>query len=163
MRDFSKVSPSLWQSRRFTGLSSDDARYAYLYLLTCEHQTSAGCCRLPDAYAAADLRWPVERYRKARLELIDAELIKWDDDTSVVMITRWFKFSPPMNEKHLQGIRHILERLPSQDIWEEATAELEAIVAAMPRARAGQALNPEESGKGAGKSWTGWKPRAVGG
>jgi hypothetical protein len=46
------------------------------------------------------------------------------------MVTRWFRFNPPMNEKHLIGIRHILERLPSQTIWADATAELDETLAA---------------------------------
>jgi hypothetical protein len=135
MRDFSKVSPTLWHSERFNHLATDDARYAYLYLLTCEHQTSAGCYRLPDAYAAADLHWPVERYQKARAELEKAELIHFDAANSVLMVTRWFRFNPPMNEKHLKGIRHILERLPSQPIRFEAAVELDELVAATAKAK----------------------------
>ena len=69
MREYSKVSPNVWHSSRFNSLPSDDARYVFLYLATSMHQTSAGACLLPEAYAAADLKWPVERYRKALAEL----------------------------------------------------------------------------------------------
>ena len=48
MREFSKVSPAVWQSERFHSLPSDDGRYVHLYLLTNDHQNSAGCYRLPD-------------------------------------------------------------------------------------------------------------------
>ena len=137
MRDFSKISPALWHSQRFNTLPSDDGRYLYLYFLTCEHQNSAGCYRLPDGYACHDVQWPQERYQKARSQLIDAELIGFDDACSVVMICRWFKHNPPMNEKHLIGIERILEKLPSiaiqsaaqdalNEAWESIAAEKQA-------------------------------------
>lgn len=161
MRDFSKVSPSLWHSERFIGLASDDARYTYLYLLTSEHQTSAGCYRLPDAYAAADLRWPVERYEQARSELVKAGLIRFDAAASVLMITRWFRFNPPMNPKHHQGIRHILERLPSQAICADATAELDECLTNAAKAKAEREPKHPAGEKAASNPWAGWKPRAA--
>ena len=160
MRDFSKVSPSLWHSDRFNNLPSDDGRYTYLYLLTCEHQTSAGAYRLPDAYAAADLNWPVERYRKARAELVAADLVKFDSAASVVMITRWFKFNPPMNTSHLKGILHTLHRLPSDVIRGESVAELEAIQAAADAAKAAAAEGKPGAEKKPAKDWSNWRPRS---
>lgn len=161
MRDYSKVSPSVWHSERFNSLGSDDARYTYIYLLTCSHQTSAGCYFLPTAYAAADLRWPVERYQRALSELISASLISHDAAANVVRITRWFKFNAPMNDKHLKGIRHILERLPSQKIWAEATAELDEVMTRAAKAMAEKEAKQEAGGKAPGTSWAGWKPRAA--
>lgn len=160
MRDFSKVSPSIWHSERFNSLPSDDARYAYLYLLTSGHQTSAGCYRLPDAYAAADLRWSVERYLRARSELVAAGLIKHDAAACVVMITRWFRFNAPQNGNHLKSIRAVLERLPSQDIWAAATAELDAAIDAMAKAKAEKEAKQEATAK-PGNTWSNWKPKAA--
>lgn len=120
MRDFSKISPAVWQSPRFNNLPSDGERLLYLYLLTSSHQTSAGCYQLPDGYACADLKWELERYRTARQVLVDSELILFDQENGVVMITRWFKHNPPMNEKHFIGIERMLKRLPSDFIREAA-------------------------------------------
>ena len=124
MRDFSKISPALWHSPRFNSLPSDDGRYLYLYFLTCEHQNSAGCYRLPDGYACDDLRWSVERYASARKQLVEAGLIGFDESCSVLMIARWYKHNPPMNEKHFIGIERILEKLPSGAIREAALIAL---------------------------------------
>ena len=44
-REFSKVSPAVWRSGKFTGLECSTAQVLYLYFLTCEHQNSAGCFR----------------------------------------------------------------------------------------------------------------------
>jgi hypothetical protein len=122
-RDYSKVSPRLWQSSRF-GFLPDDAKFAFLYLLTSEHQNSAGCYRLPDGYATADLRWTLDRYRKAREHLVKAGMIQFDPDESVVMIERWFNHNQPMSEDHLTGIERILERIDSDQIREAAQKAL---------------------------------------
>jgi hypothetical protein len=126
MRPFSKISHALWQSERYHNLPSDEGRYLYIYLLTSSHQTSAGAYRLPDGYACEDLRWPLGKYRLARDQLVAADFIHFDDETSVVMITRWFKHNPPMNDSHLKSIEGELSRLPSEPIAEAAYAELVA-------------------------------------
>ncbi len=126
MRDYSKISPALWQSARFNNLPSDDGRYLYLYLLTSSHQTSAGCYQLPDGYAFSDLQWPLERYEAARQQLVEADLICFNSETSVVMITRWFKHNPPMSKSHLTGIERVLERIPSDPLREAAQEALQS-------------------------------------
>jgi hypothetical protein len=104
------------------GLQSDDGKLLYLYLLTCEHQNSAGAFRLPDGYACVDLRWEPERYVKARAELIAADLIAFDDKASVVAVRRWFQHNPPMNEKHFAGTLRLLGGLESDSIAQEVRA-----------------------------------------
>jgi hypothetical protein len=131
MRDYTKISPAVWHSDRFNNLPSDDGRYLYLYLLTNEHQTSAGCYRLPDGYACEDLRWQAERYRAARAELVEADLIQFDASTHVVRICRWFKHNPPMNEDHFTGIVRLLERLPSELLAAQAQDALKESWAAI--------------------------------
>lgn len=126
---FSKVSPAVWRSKRFNGLSGSDAKLLYLYLVTCEHQSSAGAYEMPDGYAIADLAWELPRYQQARDELIAAELIAFDDDTSTVYVRRWFKHSPPMNEKHAQGIQRIIGELESQIIAEQVQEEFDEATA----------------------------------
>jgi hypothetical protein len=98
-REFSKVSPALWRSGRFTGLECSTAQVLYLYFLSCEHQNSAGCFRLPDGYACSDLGWSLETYQSARDKLITAELITVDLVTAEIYVDRWLKHNPPMNEK----------------------------------------------------------------
>ena len=91
---FSKVSPAVWRSRRFTSLPDSDAKLLYLYFVTSEHQTSIGAYVIPTGYAIADLAWDAPRYENARTALVAADLIAFDDDTSTVYVLRWFKHSP---------------------------------------------------------------------
>lgn len=146
MRDYSKISPALWQSERFNTLPTDDARYLYLYLLTNEHQTSAGAYRLPDGYACTDLRWPPDRYQKALADLVAADLVMFDAAHQVIGITRWFRHNPPMSESHLVGIARQLERLPSKVIVEAAQ---QAAVEAWRAVEADKAARAAANRKGA--------------
>jgi hypothetical protein len=69
----------------------------------------------------------MERYHKARAELVAGNLIAFDEVTSVVMIRQWFRHNPPMNEKHFIGIERTLERLPSETIAQEVKAAAEQV------------------------------------
>lgn len=122
-RQFSKVSPAVWRSGRFVGLGDDTAQLLYIYFLSCEHQTSAGCFRLPDGYACSDLGWALDKYAKARAKLMKAELITFDPMTSEIFIDRWFKHSPPTNEKHAQGSLRLISAIDSDLVREKAEAE----------------------------------------
>jgi hypothetical protein len=113
---FTKVfGEALWRSRRFAS-TAKDAKLLYLYLLTSGHQTSIGAFTIPDGYALADLGWALPEYLAARTELETAGLIMFDDDTSVVYVTNWFKHSPPQNEKHAQGCQRMISELESDMI-----------------------------------------------
>jgi hypothetical protein len=125
MREFSKISPAVWGSERFNNLASDDARYLYLYFLTCEHQTSAGVFRLKSGYALDDLQWDLARYASARTQLIEADLIHFDEGASTVLITRWFKHNCPMNDSHFKGVEREINKLPSEVLKLEALHELQ--------------------------------------
>lgn len=126
---FSKVSPAVWRSRRFTTLSSTEAKLLYLYFVTSDHQTSIGAYSIPTGYAIADLGWTVMAYETARAELERAGLILFDDDTETVYVERWFKHSPPMNMKHLQGCQRLIGELESEMIQEKVQADLDAVEA----------------------------------
>lgn len=133
-RTFNKVSPAIWRPGRFLSLPTTEAKLLYLYYLTCEHNNSAGCYRLPDGYACSDLGWSVEDYARERQHLVDAELIDFDPECSVIYLERWFKHNPPMNSKHKTGTMRIIEAIDSDRIREkvekdfmEATGGREAV------------------------------------
>lgn len=120
MRDFTKISPLLWRDKRFQSLASSDAKLAYLFHLTSEHQNSAGCYRLLDGYAATDLGWSTERYIQARQEVVGAGLILFDEETSELFVKGWFDGNPPTNPKHAMGTRKLIGNVASDAIREAA-------------------------------------------
>lgn len=122
---FSKVSPAVWRSRRFTSLPDSDTKLLYLYFVTSEHQTSIGAYVIPTGYAKSDLDWDTDRYEAARTALTEAELIAFDEETSTVYVLRWFKHSPPMNESHAQGCIRLIGELESDSIRETVEADFD--------------------------------------
>lgn len=121
-QDFTKVSPAVWRSKRFLALD-DAGKVLYLYSLTCEHQNSTGCFRLPDAYASADLEWTVEKYRQYRDGLVAADLLAVDVEHSMIYVCRWFKHCPPTNNSHSVGIMKQIARIDSDVLRERVEAE----------------------------------------
>lgn len=123
-RDFSMVAPALWGSKRFIGVSAD-AKLVHLYLLTNQHQTSAGAYRLLAGYACVDLgAWQLDRFLAALAELGPAGLVQADAATSEVMIERWFKHCPPTNDRHYRGTAKLIGQLESETLRAAATAAL---------------------------------------
>lgn len=118
MREFAKISCSIWGSKKFKSLPDEDSRLVYFYLHTSPHVNSLGCYVLPFGYALADLGWnnmdsdPI-RYRKAIAALCDSGLIGFDEAESVVRIVDFLKHSPFTNEKHAKGALKILYHIPS--------------------------------------------------
>jgi hypothetical protein len=125
MRVFTKVSPQVWSSPAFRALP-DDARLLFHYYLSSPHQTSAGCCGLPDGYAITDLGWEMDRYRSARTALADASMVKVDLDSSEILVMKWFKHNPAMNPSHRKSIVRAIQQIASKALQGCAQQELEA-------------------------------------
>lgn len=115
MREYGKVMSSLWRSRKFRSLESDDARLLYLYLHTCTHGNSVGCFVLPIGYIQADLRWPEKAITKAIESLSEAHLIAFDSEEEVVRIIDFLKHDTFTNTKHAAGAVKAAISLPDCD------------------------------------------------
>ena len=126
MREFTKISPQLWDCDGFRG-QDDTARLAYLYLLSNSHQNSVGCYRLPAAYASADLEWPPQKWERALEALIGAGLVKYDMETREVFISDWFQHNPPTNAKHHLGCERLIDKIKSSTFREKTKGDLETV------------------------------------
>ncbi|TPM33888.1 hypothetical protein FJ955_03910 [Mesorhizobium sp. B2-2-2] len=122
VRQFHKVSPEVWRSKRFLALTNDQ-RLLWFYFSTGPHQTSAGCCKLPPAYAVADLGWTMNHYLTCLEALTDGDLVTCDSETSEIYVRRWFQTSPPTNAKHAAGISSNIYRLDSDEVRERVEEE----------------------------------------
>ncbi|MER8574563.1 hypothetical protein NKG99_24235 [Mesorhizobium sp. M1409] len=126
-RDFAPVSPAIWGSRSFLSLSSD-GRVLMLYLISGPHQTSAGCCRIREGYALADLAWQSDQYRRALADVVQADLVMHDPATAETYVKKWFqhKGNIPTNKDHAKGTMKIIDHIDSDDIREAAEADFMA-------------------------------------
>lgn len=112
MRDYGKISTSIWNSRKFRGLKSDDAKLLYFYFHTCQNVNSIGTFVIRDGYACADLEWDQIRYRKALDSLSIAHLVSFDDAENTLRIVDYLKHDPFTNPKHAAGAVKLAISLP---------------------------------------------------
>lgn len=148
-RQFSKVSPAIWASRRFRGVSPM-ARNFLLYLITNGHIDSSGCYSLPVAYAAHDFGVEPDQVEVLFAELVQADLISRDVETDWVLIKRWFKHNPPTNESHAKGTRKIIAQIESDALREEAETAFNEAVEAIEAQMAANAARKAEAAGGSG-------------
>lgn len=97
MREYGKVYTAFWADPSMRTMS-EDARTLALYLLTCPHGNLIGLFRLPDAYAADDLQWAIERVSKGFRELFERGFCARDAASNWLVIpnyTRWNQFENP--------------------------------------------------------------------
>jgi hypothetical protein len=122
---FTKVSRTLWRSKKFRAVSND-ARLLYLYLLTCPHNNAAGCFVLPPEYGRADIEFSVSQWEDSLSALSEAGLVLSDRTEEVILITNWFTFNAPLNGKHAAGIRKVIASVPSPRLKALCAAAFEA-------------------------------------
>ncbi len=117
MRDYGRISVSLWtSSRKFKSLKKDDqARLLYLYLHTCPQANSIGCFVVPKGYAMSDLGWSETAIDRAIQVLCDASLIAWNEAEELVRIVDFLEHSPLTNAKHAAGAVKLAVSLPDCD------------------------------------------------
>jgi hypothetical protein len=123
-RDFAPVSPSIWSSPAFLSLDSD-GRQLMLFFISGPHQNSAGCCRVREGYALADLKWVPDQYRSALASCVAADLVLHDPATEETYVRKWFKHKGniPTNKDHAKGTMKIIANIDSDEIRELAEAD----------------------------------------
>lgn len=111
MRDFTKVSPLVWRSKKFKRLEPID-RLIYLYLLTSAHSNSVGCYVLPLEYVALDLGMTPDDAIKGIERVSETLLIGFDSDEDLVLVHNFLTFNPPMNPNHAKMMQKEIGALP---------------------------------------------------
>lgn len=129
MREFAKISPSIWRSRKVKSLENDiEAKLLYFYFLTSPHSNSIGCYDLPIGYGSSDLGWERDVYRKAMDRLSKAFLIEFDIHDETLFIVNWATFNPPTNPKHALGMLDQLKKASSVELRSKAASEFLAVM-----------------------------------
>jgi hypothetical protein len=112
MRDFARVYSSFWQSPEIRALD-EDARALALYLLTTPHGNLIGCFRLPDAYAAEDMQWPIERVSEGFRKLCESSFVTRDEATKWVLITKYLKWNTFENPNVAKAAHKAFDQVPA--------------------------------------------------
>lgn len=112
MRDYGRVYSAFWQSPEIRALP-EDGRTLALYLLTCPHANLIGCYRLPDAYAADDLQWTVERVREGFTKLQESGWLARDLATQWVVVSKYTKWNAFENANVAKAAEKVFDQVPA--------------------------------------------------
>lgn len=111
MRDYGKVYTAFWANEDMRAMS-EDARMLALYLMTCPHGNMLGCFRLPNAYAAEDLKWEIERVSKGFDELFRNGFAYRCERTFWVFIRKYLEWNQFENPNVGKAAAKLFESLP---------------------------------------------------
>lgn len=151
MREYGKVYSSFWQSPEVRAMS-EDGRTLALYLLTTPHGSMLGAFRMPDAYAAEDLQWPLERVSEGFRNLIESQFLTRDEATKWLILPKFLKWNQFDNPNVAKAAHRALEQVPDGHIKQQLAAAILEFGAHLsePFRKACETLSEQYRNKGAG-------------
>jgi hypothetical protein len=108
--------------------SSDDGKLLAVYLLSCEHGTMAGVCRLTDGYVSDDLNWQPERVAEGFDELSRKGFATRCATTNWVWVVGFLE-DVAYNPNQWKAARKIAASVPVNCSWRAAFQEKFAVAA----------------------------------
>ena len=113
---YQKIDVKIWRDEKFINLS-EDAKSLFLYILTSPHSNSLGLYVLPKGYIIEDMKWSPKRLDKPLMELLDKQLIQYDEAVRMVFIKNQLKHRPLVNPRQVIGAANILKALPKTPLF----------------------------------------------
>lgn len=112
---YAKIYSQLWATPDFLCLSTE-AKLGYMYLCSCEHCNLIGYFRLPLAYISADMGIKVDAAVRVVKELEAAGFVRYNPDTSRILIRSYLKWNGSSSQKNQQGMADLFDQLPKDDL-----------------------------------------------
>lgn len=126
MSYYEPVDRRVWADAKFMVLSGGvaNAKQLWIYLLTGPHcsQRTPGLFKLHPAVVADDHGWETSDTRRCLAELVDAGMIRWDQERRVVLIPNKLRHVALKNQDQLAGWMRSLEEIPECELRDEWVA-----------------------------------------
>lgn len=107
---YHRVDPHYWVLAKGW---DDRTRNVGMYVQTCRHRVTEGLFELPKAYMAADLGYTAPQIARSLSVVVDAGLVKYDDDAEVILICNALAMQSPKTVKQIQGAISRLRMVPA--------------------------------------------------
>ena len=141
MGRYRKVDTRIWNDAKFRGLS-DDAKLAFLFVLTHPHMTSLGAMRASIPGLAKELGWTSEALRIAFRKPFAKGLIEYDEGACFLALPSFLKYNKPESPNVVKSWINSLDLIPEckgkvlllQRVTEFLEALPEAFSKALPKA-----------------------------
>ncbi len=112
---YAKIYDRMWQNPTFAALSMQ-AKLCYTYLCSCCHCNQIGYFRIPLAYMAADMGMATADAAKVVKELESAGFVRFDADTSRMLIRSYIKWNPPDSIKNLKAMAKVFDQMEDSEL-----------------------------------------------
>ena len=123
---YQKVEVNTWNDEKFVKLSQD-AKFMFLYFLTCPHSNSIGAYVVKKGYMADDLVWTSKRVNDALLQLRKIGLVRYDDNLSVLVVNNYLKHNTIENPNQCKNAIKNYHSLPTTEILQDVINCLETV------------------------------------
>jgi len=110
-----KIVTKIWVDEKIRDLN-DQGQKLFIYILTSPHSNMAGYYRLPKPYIHYDLKWSSEQLSKPFNKLLNNKLIKYCEESSVVLIPRFLKYNSIQNQNQAKGAAKKTSELPKNSL-----------------------------------------------
>jgi hypothetical protein len=111
---YRKIDPRIWNDERFRALT-DDGKLVFLFLLTHPSMTALGAMRATIPGLAAELGWPIRRFRDAILPAAQSGMVEVDEGASFVGLPKFLRYNEPESPNSVKSWIAALDLIPECD------------------------------------------------
>ena len=127
MARYRKIEVRIWNDRKFRSLS-DNAKLAFMMLLTHPDTNQLGFIRGRSVTMAYDLGWQPNAMSNAILELSKMGMVMVDEQAGLMFIVNFLKHNPPNGVNGAKSWSGLLDLLPECDLLDDALSSLKQVV-----------------------------------
>jgi hypothetical protein len=94
MARYSKIERRILTDQKFNSLSKD-GKLIFFILLVHPHLTAIGAMRATLAGLACEMKWPYEEFQTAFAELLQKNMVKYDEEASLLWLPKYLNHNQP--------------------------------------------------------------------
>src|SRR5262245_45064461 len=94
MARYRKIDTRTWNDSKFNHLS-DDGKLEFFLLLTHPHLLPIGAMRGTILGLASEIHWPVERFQNGFYEMLNNNMVKYDEQAALIWLPNFVKYNIP--------------------------------------------------------------------
>ena len=127
MARYRKIDVRMWNDRKFRELS-DNAKLAFILLLTHPDTTQIGTIRTRVSNLADELGWQRDAMSHAIQEVTLNGMIDADEKAGPMVINNFLKYNAPSSPNAFKSWRELIDLMPECDLLDRHVASLKAFV-----------------------------------
>lgn len=130
MARYRKIDVRMWNDRKFRELS-DNAKLAFILLLTHPDTTQIGTIRTRVSNLADELGWQRDAMSHAIQEVTLNGMIDADEKAGLMVINNFLKYNAPSSPNAFKSWRELIDLMPECDLLDRHVASLKAFVGSL--------------------------------